>query len=62
MASGTNVEAVVDNRDSGEGTSSRTRKKPQESTGEDSEDEGMKVILDSGSVAAQFDTPVKWAW
>lgn len=62
MASGTNVEAVVDNRDSGEGTSSRTRKKPQESTGEDSEDEGIKVILGSGPVAAQVDTPVKWAW
>lgn len=44
MASGANAEAVVDNRDSGEGTSSRTRKKPQESTGEDSEDEGTKFI------------------
>lgn len=62
MASGTNVEAVVDNRDSGEGTSSRTRKKPQESTGEDSEDEGIKIIIDSGAGVAPFDTPVKWAW
>ncbi|XP_065344173.1 phosphatidylinositol 4-phosphate 5-kinase type-1 alpha-like isoform X12 [Cloeon dipterum] len=47
MASGANVGEVVDNGDSGEGTSSSTRKKPRESTGEESdEDEKEKERQD----------------
>ncbi|XP_059483937.1 phosphatidylinositol 4-phosphate 5-kinase type-1 alpha isoform X2 [Neocloeon triangulifer] len=59
MASGTNVEAVVDNGDSGEGTSTNTRKKPRESTGDESDEdekekEGQDRLMSLDGTGTKF--------